>query len=141
MGLGSRSPSMGPADRYPPPRPAWVWGILVASIVLVAVGVGLFLWQLGLASGSRVAPHPFWGFFGGFLLLLLILWLAFFVLRVAFWSQRHRYRRYGGGPGGGYGPHRDPARMIARERYARGEITREQLDQILTDLDRRRNPP
>lgn len=64
------------------------------------------------------------GVFGFFLVLLLI----FFIVRVAFWGVRSSYRagpRYGGG---------DPARAIARRRYARGEITREQYEQIVRDL-------
>lgn len=43
-----------------------------------------------------------------------------------------------GGPGGGQGMHgaqpRDPAVDAARERYARGEITKEQLDEVMRNL-------
>ena len=55
------------------------------------------------------------------------------LVRVAFWASRR-----GAGGGGPRGRGFDPAIMEARRRYARGEITREQFEQIVTDL---RRPP
>ena len=59
------------------------------------------------------------------------------LIRIAFWTQR----RAAFGPGEP-GPRRfDPAIHAARQRYARGEITREQFQQIVTDLRRPPVPP
>jgi putative membrane protein len=66
-------------------------------------------------------------FFGLFSLLLLLIVISF-VLRLVFrpwrrgWYGRGRYGRY------------DPAMQQLRERYARGEITKEQFEQMARDL-------
>ncbi len=109
---------------------AFLGGAAVA-ILVVAIDPRWF--------GVPASPYPYrYGPFGGVLLAFLILILVFFFVRMLFWSVR--VGRYGArGPGGMYGPER-PA-MIARVRYARGEITREQFEQIMQDLGRRPGPP
>jgi len=137
--LGSSSP-YGPPGLGRRPRPRGVrWLPVVVGAVLAAIAVLLLL----------VAFYPQWfglpgaagpghlGVFGGAFLLLFVLLIVFFIVRVAFWSSRAaRYRRWGGPGGGGYGPDRPV--LVARMRYARGEITKEQFDQIMNDL---RRPP
>jgi uncharacterized membrane protein len=124
------------------PRPRRIhWLPIVIGLVFVVAATVLLLILLYPASFG-LAPSPYrFGLFGGAFIFFFILIVAFFVVRVAFWSTRaSRYgRRYGGGPPGQYGPNR-PA-MIARMRYARGEITREQYDQIMQDLARRPGTP
>ena len=106
-------------------------GVMVAIVLLVTY---LWLGPYGHpVGGGRIYYFPF---FGGFFLILLLLWVGFFALRMALW--RGMRGRYGPGPGG---PRRAPAVMIARQRYARGEITREQYEQIVSDLRRRRTGP
>ncbi|MGA9840092.1 MAG: hypothetical protein WBF81_08645 [Thermoplasmata archaeon] len=104
------------------------------AIIVVLVVLLLLFWTgtIGVRSGS---PRPYFGYWGGFFLIFILIWVSFLVIRIAFWSARVR--------GGGYGrgPRRDPAVMVARQRYARGEITREQYDQIMTDLGRRGRGP
>jgi uncharacterized membrane protein len=119
---------------YGPRRRRVPWFLIVALAVLAGVVIVLLvLFATGSLGGIG---RPFYGEWGGFLLLFLLLWICFFAIRVAFWSQRVR----NGGRGGAYrGP--DPAVMIARRRYARGEITRQQYDQIVADLQRPRPPP
>jgi len=127
---------MGMGYRRPPPRFRWL-PIIIALVFAIVAAFLLFLllypgW-FGLASPSNSArPYPFAGVFFLFFLLIIV----FFIVRVAFWGTRaSRYGgRYGGGGPGEYGMNR-PA-MIARMRYARGEITREQYDQIMRDLNR-----
>jgi putative membrane protein len=135
----------GPSWQYsgygppPPPRRSRVW--LVGAIGLAAVaivGVVLLLYLNGALGPAPYGGRPYFGVFGGFLLLVVVVWLGFFLLRVAFWSSRTQ-GRYGGYGGPRRGP--DPAVMIARQRYARGEISREQYDQIMTDLGRRGRGP
>jgi len=110
-----------------------VLGISVALLVTVVV---LFVLASGGYLGS--SPRPPYGIWGGFLLVFLLLWIVFFAVRLVFWTRRGY-----GGYGGRGGPHRypDPAVMVVRQRYARGEITREQFDQIMSDLGRRGRGP
>jgi uncharacterized membrane protein len=127
-------PYATPAPR--PRRPVWPW-VLVAGIFATFVVILLYLFYWAPSPTGR----PYLGYYGGGLFLLLLLFFAgMFALRVAFWSA---YRGRGRGYyGRGNRPLRDPAIMAARQRYARGEITREQFDQIMTDLTRRpRGPP
>jgi uncharacterized membrane protein len=134
--------------RYPPPRRVhWlpiVLGVVLAGVALLLLLVLLYPSAFGFSSSSYPDRFGFGGIFIAFFILLVV----FFIVRVAFWSTRaSRYGRGyggyggygGGGPGGGYGANR-PA-MIARMRYARGEITKEQYDQIMKDLGRRPGAP
>ena len=117
------------------------WGWAVAVIAAVLIGLALLLVVVALNPGwfGLSGPSGFrYGLFGGFFLVFFVLIVVFFVLRVAFWSMRAGgYSRRGGR--GAYGGNR-PA-MIARMRYARGEITQQQYYQILQDLGRRPPPP
>lgn len=126
-----------PYQPRPPQRPVWPWILLGGAVVAIAL-VALFLY---LGPYSNPAPGGrgyYFPYFGGFFLIFLFVWIAFFALRMAIW-RGYRARYHGGqGPGG---PRRDPAVMAARQRYARGEISREQYDQIITDLTRRRSGP
>jgi putative membrane protein len=107
---------------------------MVATILVVALL--LFSGTIGFGPGSR----PYVGYWGGFFLLIVLLWVSFFLIRMAFWSSRsYRRQQYRQQRGPGMG--RDPAIMAARQRYARGEISREQFDQIMTDLERRGRGP
>ena len=126
------------------PRPRrFHWLPVIIGVVLIAVAAVILLALLYPASfGLAPAPYPYrFGLFGGLFFFFFILIIVFFMVRVLFWSTRQS--RYGRGyrqyPPGGYGPNR-PA-MVARMRYARGEITREQYDQIMQDLSRRPGPP
>ena len=113
---------------HPGPRcPTWLW-ISLGFVVALAAVLGI-LFVLRAEAGTAYAS-PF-GLFGGFFLLFLVLWVVFFAVRIAFWSSQARYGGKGGGP-----PMRDPAVRIARQRYARGELSREQYEQILSDLHR-----
>jgi putative membrane protein len=122
---------------YGPPagRPRRWLAIGIALVTVAVIGVVLLFYVNGYFGPTPYGPHPFLGFWGGFFLLFILLWITFFIVRVAFWSSRgaRGYRR------GHWGP--DPAVMVARQRYARGEITREQFDQIMTDLGRRGRGP
>lgn len=105
----------------------------VVPTIFFALLLGLFVtWIVATATGiPALAPfnHPglFFFPFGFFLFLLFV----FFVFRWAWWGAgwgwygHRRWYRYDG-----YN-----ARDIVRERYARGEITREQYNQLMGDLD------
>ncbi len=112
-------------------------------LIGVSVFVGLFLILLGilfftgLLVVSRVVTAPYYGYpffypfglFFGFIFLFLIFGVLRWVLwpRPWGWGYGHRYSRYN-----------DRAYYILRERYARGEITKDQYDQMVRDLQERR---
>ncbi|MGA8665217.1 MAG: hypothetical protein WB809_09210 [Thermoplasmata archaeon] len=126
-----------PYGNAPPRRPVWPW-ILLAGVLVAIVLIVVYLLYLGPFSGTGSGGRPYYPFYGGFFLVFLLVWVGFFALRMALWrGYRGRYGQ-GNGPGG---RRRDPALMMARQRYARGEITREQYEQIVSDLTRRPNGP
>lgn len=88
------------------------------------------LWLLAMAQGWR-GDHMDWGW-GGWLFMSLMMaafWAAVIVLAfVLIRSSTHR------GQGDSHGPVRDPAFQIARERFARGEITDEEYERIKRGL-------
>jgi len=142
--MNDPGPYYRPAGMPPRARPSRIhWLPVIIGVVLAGVAAVLLVLVLYPSAFGVSAPsgpsryYPFGGVFLAFFILIVI----FFVVRVAFWSSRaSRYgRRYGrGDPSGNYGRNR-PA-MIARMRYARGEITREQYDQIMRDLGRPPGP-
>ena len=133
-----------PGDYSPPPRHRVHWlpillGVILAGVATVILLALLYPASFGLQTGS--SPYHF-GPFGGVFVLFFVLIVVFFIVRVAFWSARTSAygRRYDRNlSSGGYGTNRPL--MIARMRYARGEISREQYEQIMRDLGRRPGPP
>ncbi len=111
-------------------------GWLIGGI-LVLVLIGVFVLPLvlfsGFARGFMVSgPYysgPFFFFPFGFLIFVLV---AFFAVRMVFWGWGWRRGYYYHGSRWGYG---GDAKEILRLRYARGEITKEQFDQMKKDLD------
>jgi putative membrane protein len=106
--------------------------IVIGLLALFVVG-SLALWGIGLATGHAVipfftTPYPYFFFFPlGFIFFLIFI---FFIVRLVFWGswgwRGGGYRRYY------YG---GDAKEILRQRYARGEITKEQFDQMNRDLE------
>lgn len=96
----------------------------VFAILVVGLLAGMFF------VFSRAGPGPYYGWplfpFGFFLFLIGI----FFVFRLAFWGWGWG-RGYYRGSRGYSGP---DALEIVRRRYARGEITKEQYEQMRSDL-------
>lgn len=109
----------GPSDRG---RTWWRVGglflMLPIGIILVIVLIIFF---------GRGYYYP-----GGLLIFLLIVFIVLFIIRVLFMRSRRRYW-------GQRHEHNGPIRIV-RERYARGEITKEQYDQIMQDLRQRQRP-
>ncbi len=105
-----------------------VWGI-IAVIVIIAVSSALSF----LFFTSRPVPAGYYYFpffpFGGFFAIFWI-FAAFWVVRWLFfpwrWHGSRRYWRY-----------QDESYYILRQRYAKGEITKDQFDQMMRDLEQR----
>jgi putative membrane protein len=104
------------------------WSIVgLIAVIGVAVVLGYFVPQQGGGFYRPFFLFPF-GWIGGIFLVLVIFWVA----RRIFWPWRrggaHRYRYY---------TNNNTLESIIRERYARGEITKEQFDQLRRDLEHR----
>jgi putative membrane protein len=95
--------------------------LVVVAFVGVAI-VGSFIWHPAVTSGS----YPFFPFGFFWIWPFFALLFVFFVARWFFWG-------WGWGWRGGYGYQSDAMRIL-EERYARGEITKEQFEQMRKDL-------
>ena len=106
---------------------------LVIAAVVIFIGTLVahtYFYPAGMMYNGY--PWPGWWFFPFGLFFFLI--FLFFIFRVAFWGWWGGWgwrRRYWYGYGYGYGD----AHEILRQRYARGEITKEQFDQMNRDLE------
>jgi putative membrane protein len=121
-------PSAGPSP-YCGPDGGRGWGFWPLIPVLLLAG-GLLLtavaWSFGGAGGWGGPAPFFWPIFPfGFFLFFVV---VFFAFRFAW-----RGRGWWGGPL--YWRPSSSAREVVRERYARGEISKEQLAKMIQDLD------
>src|SRR5215469_11574301 len=108
-----------------------VWGLL-GLIILVGASIAasvVFFVSRSSATSYPFFPFPFFPFHFGFLGIILLLFIIFWVARWGFWPWNGRRRDY-------YSEYRDQADEILRERYAKGEITKEQFEQMMQDLKR-----
>ena len=100
---------------------------LIAFVVIILAAFALFNYAAPMPMRSY--GYYWWPVFPfGFVIFFVALFLIFGVFRWAFWGWGWR-RGY---HNGGY--YADP-RQILKRRYARGEITKEQFDQMMRDLD------
>ena len=119
------------------PRHFFAWGFFaLIAVVIAAIAVSAFFYATRpLTAPVGYYPFAFFSFplfliFGFFAFFWIVRWL-FFPWRWAGgyggWGYRRRYWRYG-----------DESYYILRERYARGEITKEQFEQMMRDLQQHR---
>jgi putative membrane protein len=95
------------------------WGI-IGLIAVIAISVALSLY---FSTGRTGAFFPFhFGWLGGIFLIFIVFWVA----KWFFWPwrgwNRYEYRT---------------AESILKVRYAKGEITKEQFEQMMRDLERK----
>jgi putative membrane protein len=105
------------------PRHFFAWGIFVLLAVIVAsvaVSAVLFAARPAPVAGTYY-PFPLFFIFGIFAFFWIARWLIF-PWRGG-WGYRGRYWRY-----------QDESYNLIRERYAKGEITKEQFEQMIRDL-------
>ena len=115
------------------------WGIAGLLLLIgVAIVIGVVVRAI-VGPGAGFGYFPFFFFPFGFFIFVFFL---FFLFRGLFWG-------WGGWGGWGwrgypmygrYGQH-DGAAEILRRRYASGEITKDQFDQMMRDIAQSRNPP
>lgn len=129
------APPLPPSTGVPtslPGRPALPGGWILPAIGLVAFSIVLAGVLLIFVTGAAHPPlengagFAFWPVFPIAWLLLIV--LAFVAFRWTRWGRGRGGCDRAGDWGG--------AREAARLRYAQGEITRDQLSQLLSDLDR-----
>jgi len=113
------------------------WGIAAFLFLIgVAIVTGLIVRAI-VGPGAGVGYFPFFFFPFGFFIFVFFL---FFLFRGLFWGWGwwgwRGYPMYGRYH---YGP--DGAAEILRRRYASGEITKDQFDQMTRDIEQSRSPP
>src|ERR1044071_5312200 len=98
--------------------------IIGAGIIGLIVVIGISI-ALSFYFSPRFGGYfPFhFGWLGGIFLLFIIFWVA----RWFFWPWRGGWHRY----------ESTNAESILKERYAKGEITKEQFDQMMHDIRER----
>ena len=128
---------------FPPPPPHSEgphWVSIGLAVMLGLIGLAILL-AVAVPGGMMRPGGPgfpdmwAWGWVWGIFWLIIFFWIIGWIIRGAMWAgggwgyrgYRHSWRHYGG----------DPAFQILRERYARGEITREQFDHMMRDLETR----
>jgi len=114
-------------------------GFLLVFTVLVAT---MIYFQFTAAPTVNGMAHYGWGFPFGGIWIFFVFFLFFGLLRRAFWGPGWwgGYRR--GWYGYGWHARANEAYHILRERYARGEITKDQYDAMMRDLgEHPQNPP
>jgi len=106
------------------------WAIFgLVALVLVGIFISPFLWaHFGMMPvTSTTYPMPFFGWFFWPFGLLFLVFIIFGVSRM-FWRPWGR-----GYYGGGWQRFGTPEEIL-RRRYARGDITKDQFDQMMRDL-------
>jgi putative membrane protein len=112
-------------------HPSRRWALLPLLIAagLVATFVGVWLYTGDIAAPANTATTPwFWWFPFGWFIFIPIFFLIFYAVRWYFWGG------WWWGRGWYYGGY-DPALETLKQRYARGEITKEQYDRMRKDLE------
>ena len=119
------------------------WAIIGVGILFLIVGSIWFISSLYrpafYTEGYYGMPMMRWG--GGWMIgagiigFILICFLVMMALRFTVWGPWNHRTGYGMGRMGGS----TEAEEILRHRYTRGEVTKEQYDQMLRDLREGRN--
>lgn len=110
------------------------FGLILGALLFLMV-IGLFAgpWLFGGyygATGPYYYPMPYFGWF--------FFPFGFFLIFALFFAFRWLWFPWRGGYYYGRWHHHGGAEEIVRERYAKGEITKDQFDQMMRDLQQER---
>ncbi len=113
-------------DEWEPRRRGRIWLLVIVAVLIIvpllASAIFYGLRPMGRAHLPFLGHYPLFFPFGWIFSFLII----FFVLRLIFWPWGWRSRRRNRGHWNEY--------HILRVRYSRGEITKDQFDQMTRDL-------
>ena len=103
---------------------------VIGLIVLIGFSIIIPFITTTVFSGVH-SQFVYFPFHFGFIGVVLLIFVIFLISRWIFWSNRfgdssRYYPQYSGN---------DSAQNILKERYAKGEITKEQFEQIKKDLE------
>jgi len=115
-------------NEWGPPRHILRW-FLLAVVIFAVVSIAFFFIFRPLSGGYYYPFYPPFFFPFGWIFGFFWIFVIFWVLRWVFMPWRGGYRRR-------YWRNQDGAYSILRERYAKGEITKEQFEQMMQDLDK-----
>jgi putative membrane protein len=116
-------------------RPARVLRLAIAALVVAVLAIVLIFVLVGIADsnyGTGGRSFPFW-----VLGVIFVVFIVLFLARLVIWGvlgyPLYRFRRYWQ-----YGPYTGErgAEQVLDGRYARGEINREQYQQMRDDIRR-----
>lgn len=99
--------------------------VVILAVIWVALSAFFFLMR-PISNFYYPFYRPFFFPFG-LLFGIFLIFMIFGVLRWVFWPWGWGYRRR-------YWRYRDESYYILRQRYAKGEITKEQFEQMMRDL-------
>lgn len=129
-------------NAYPGKRVSFKWFIVpvvvVVGIAATVIGLSMYFFRSSPPPYNYDSPYyggfgwPFFGF--GWIFIPLVFILIFFGFRWFFWGGCTWGRGWGY-----YRQHYDPALQTLRERYARGDINKEQFDDMSRKLHEIRN--
>ena len=103
------------------------WGLL-GLIILVGASIATSIVFFAYRSAGPYYPiFPFFPFHFGFFGIIILILIIFWISRWWLWSRS-------GSRHVSYLEHNDEADDILRKRYAKGEITKEQFEQMMRDL-------
>lgn len=101
------------------------WGLL-GLIILVGISIATsIIFFVPRSVGTFYPLFPFSPFHFGILGVIFLIFIIFWIARWLFRPWRGRYHTW---------YREDDAHEIIRERYAKGEITKEQFEQMMRDL-------
>ncbi|MDA4134307.1 MAG: SHOCT domain-containing protein [Thaumarchaeota archaeon] len=101
---------------------AWIPILIVVAVLATDIGLALYLRSYSPSSLGFWFPFPFFP-----LLFIPVVFLFFFGMRWFFWGGWGWNR-------GWYGPYHDSVLETLRQRFALGEITQEQFDDMAKAL-------
>lgn len=113
---------------YGPSR-RWILLPILVATGLAVTALAAWFYGYGMSAPTEASP-PWsgWWFPFGWFFIIPVFFLVFFAFRWFFWGG------WWWGRGSRYGWGYDPALEILRERFARGEVTKEQYEQMKEDL-------